>query len=271
MKIRSLGYQTDLIFPTFDGEIIDRGDYLAIRTPSNPSYYWGNILLFSKPPEEGDFDRWCDLFTKEIGSPPLTTHKVFGWDSVHGEAGLVAPFLEAGFQLNRSEVLSLKSLTPPRRPSDLVTVRPLQRDSEWDQALNNQVICRDPEHEEATYRTFRERQMARYRKMMEANLGDWYGAFIDRRLVADLGIFYREGLGRYQTVQTHPDFRRRGIAGKMVFEAARQAKEKFNLHTLVIIAEGESAAAKLYRSVGFNHVEQQVGLEWWEGMQRSED
>jgi GNAT superfamily N-acetyltransferase len=125
------------------------------------------------------------------------------------------------------------------------------------------VICREPEHEEAAFRKFRERQMARYRKMIGANLGDWYGAFIDRRLVADLGIFCREGLGRYQTVQTHPDFRRRGIAGMMVFEAALQAKEKFNLHTLVIIAEEDSAPGRLYQSLGFDPVERQVGLEWW--------
>jgi len=37
MKVHSLGYQTDLIFPAFDGEVIDRGDYLVIKTPSNPT------------------------------------------------------------------------------------------------------------------------------------------------------------------------------------------------------------------------------------------
>jgi hypothetical protein len=47
MNVKSLGYRTDLIFPTFDGEIIDRGDYLVIRTPKNPTFYWGNFLLFA--------------------------------------------------------------------------------------------------------------------------------------------------------------------------------------------------------------------------------
>jgi hypothetical protein len=39
MKVQSLGYRTDLIFPTFEGQITDRGDYLVIRTPSNPTFY----------------------------------------------------------------------------------------------------------------------------------------------------------------------------------------------------------------------------------------
>jgi hypothetical protein len=48
MNLKSLGYRTDLIFASFDGEITDRGDYLAIRSPTNPDFYWGNFLLFSR-------------------------------------------------------------------------------------------------------------------------------------------------------------------------------------------------------------------------------
>jgi hypothetical protein len=43
-----------LIFPAFEGEIIDRGAYIVVRTPYNPTIYWGNFLLFEKSPAEGD-------------------------------------------------------------------------------------------------------------------------------------------------------------------------------------------------------------------------
>ena len=49
MHIRSLGWRTDLIFPRFDGVVTDRGDYLVVRTPSNPGFYWGNFLLLDAP------------------------------------------------------------------------------------------------------------------------------------------------------------------------------------------------------------------------------
>ena len=105
--------------------------------------------------------------------------------------------------------------------------------------------------------------MARYRKMSRSGHGDWYGAFIEGKLVADLGLYHQDGTGRFQDVETNPHFRRRGIARTMIVEASRQAKEKYNLHTLVIVAEEDSGPAGLYTSLGFDLAEKQLGLEWW--------
>jgi GNAT superfamily N-acetyltransferase len=266
MNVKSLGYRTDLIFPAFDGEIIDRGGYLVIRSPANPTFYWGNFLLFSQPPQEGDFGLWQDLFGSEIGAPPETQHQVFGWDSPEGEEGVVRPFLQAGFRLNCDVVLTGSETRGPARSSDLVSVRALKTDSDWEQAVDNQVVCREPEFEEGGYREYRKKQMDRYRNMVASGLGDWFGAFVDQGLVADLGLFHDGGVGRFQSVQTHPDFRRRGIAGTLIFRAGRQAVAKYDLHTLVIVAEQASGAARLYESLGFQPAEKQLGLEWWPGM-----
>lgn len=263
MNVRSLGYHTDLIFPAFDGEVIDRGDYLVVRTPTNPFFYWGHFLLFAQPPGEGDFDRWRELFHREIGAPPATEHQVFGWDSPEGEQGAIRPFLQAGFHFIRDVVLTASEPRRPARPSDLVSVRALKTGADWEQAFENQVVCREPEFGEDEYRAFKRPQMERYRKMAAAGRGDWFGAFLDGRLVADLGIFHDEGLGRFQSVETHPEFRRRGIAGTLIYAAGRQAVAAYGLHTLVIVAEQASAPARLYRSLGFRPTEEKLGLEWW--------
>jgi ribosomal protein S18 acetylase RimI-like enzyme len=267
MKLKSLGYRTDLIFAAFDGEVRDRGDYLVIRTPTNLTFYWGNFLLFDSPPGEGDFERWRQLFAKEIGSAPETKHQVFGWDSVGGEAGIVQPFLEAGFRVSSSVVLSCQEPHRPAIPNQEVSIRPLEDDSDWEEAVELQVRCRDEEFEEGEYREFRVQQMKRYQHMVDAGLGHWYGAFADQRLVADLGIFHDGGLGRYQHVETHPDFRRCGIAGTLVYEASRHAIAAYDLHALVIVAEQDSPAARLYGSLGFQQTEVQLGLERWPGME----
>jgi hypothetical protein len=57
----------------------------------------------------------------------------------------------------------------------------------------------------------------------------------------------------------------------MVFQAGYQAKAKYGLHTLVIVADQDSAAARLYESVGFQPTEKQVGLEWWPEMEGHAD
>ena len=267
MITRSLGYRTDLFFPAFDGYIIDRGDYLVIQTPANPDFYWGNYLLFTNPPAKGDLDHWRGLFAKEIGLPPAVKHQVFGWDSPQGDLGEVDPFLSAGFRLVQSVVLTSHAPHPPTRLNESITVRALQSEDDWAQATDNQVACREADFSEADYRLFKHPQMARYRRMQSAGLGHWYGAFLADRMVADLGIFHQNSLARFQSVGTHPDFRRQGIAASLVYRSSLLAMQEFKLHTLVIVAEQDSSPARIYQSVGFEMTEKQVGLEWWQGIQ----
>lgn len=270
MKIRSLGYQTDLIFAVFDGKIIDKGDHLVIKSPDNPDFYWGNFLLFSQPPRMGDFVHWRYLFENEIGLIPQVKHQVFGWDSPEGEVGEIKDFLTYGFRLVQSVVLIAEEPHPPAQPNHNIIVRSINTSEDWDQALENQIICREPDHSEYDYRLFKVPQMERYRRMQAAGLGRWYGAFIGNRLVADLGIFHQEGIGRYQSVGTHPDFRRQGIAATLVYQAATLAKKESGLDKLVIVAEENSSPARIYQSVGFMPEEKQVGLEWWMGIQNDD-
>jgi ribosomal protein S18 acetylase RimI-like enzyme len=271
MQVHSLGYRTDLIFPRFDGLILDRGEYLVVRTPSNPTFYWGNFLLFSDPPGEGDLENWKAVFTREIGTPAQVRHFAFGWDSPGGETGVVQPFREAGFNLSQSIVLTARQVNLPPKVNREVIIRPLSQDWEWQQAEEDQVACREPEHSLEGYRVFKHNQMERYRRMSQAGLGHWFGAFLGDRLVADLGLFVdlshsvgEELVGRFQSVETHPDFRRQGICGTLVQHASGYAFEKMGVETLVMVADEHYFAAKIYESVGFRPTERQVGVDWWE-------
>lgn len=263
MLLRSLAWRTDLIFPAFDGEILDRGRYLVIRTPSNPTFYWGNFLLFKRPPGPGDEGRWPRLFAEEIGTPPSVQHQTFGWDSPEGEIGTAQAFVANGFRLMRSSVLTASAVSPPSRLAAELTVRTLETDDDWIQATENQIRCREEGHDEAGYRVFKEAEMTRYRAMAQAGLGAWFGAFLDGALVADLGIFRAGNLGRFQNVETHPDFRRRGFAGALVYQAARHTLGMGAVETLVLVADADSDAERLYRSVGFLPAEQEAALERW--------
>jgi len=263
MHVHSLGYRTDLIFPAFDGQILDRGAYLVILTPTNPGFYWGNFLLFANPPGEGDLESWKSLFAQEIGAKIRAEHFAFGWDTVNGETGVIQPFLVAGFNLGQSYVLTAQQVNLPPKYNREAEVRPLVSDQDWEQATQNQLACRIPGHSLESYRVFKTDQMRRYRQMSQAGLGHWFGAFLGARLVTELGIFTSGRLGRFQQVGTHPEYRRQGLCGALVYQASRYALEKMGVETLVMVAEEHYHAAKIYESLGFRPRERQVGLDWW--------
>ncbi len=109
MDLRSLGYKTDLIFTALDGEVIDRGSYLVVKTLSNPNYFWGNLLIFDRAPKNGDFASWLKLFKAEFQDHRIY-HMTFAWDSPTGEFGETSEFLDYGFRLERGVALTAQSV-----------------------------------------------------------------------------------------------------------------------------------------------------------------
>ncbi len=102
--------------------------------------------------------------------------------------------------------------------------------------------------------------------MIAAGLGRWFGAFLDGRLVADMGIFTDAQVGdlaRYQSVVTHPDFRRRGVCSTLLYEVGRFAFSALGAKTLVIVADEHYFAKNIYGAVGFKVREKQGSLEWF--------
>ncbi|MEX2130832.1 MAG: hypothetical protein WD772_05050, partial [Pseudohongiellaceae bacterium] len=79
MNIQNLGYRTDCIFHKYNGEITERENYFLIRTPANPTFHWGNLLLFKTAPSPGDYRDWMQAHAAEFGPEPEFT--TFGWDT----------------------------------------------------------------------------------------------------------------------------------------------------------------------------------------------
>ena len=87
------------------------------------------------------------------------------------------------------------------------------------------------------------------------------GAFLGGRMCAGLGLYTDgDGVARYQAVDTHPDHRRRGLAGTLVHHAGAEGLSWPGVRTLVILADPQDDAIRVYRSVGFDGTETQVQL-----------
>jgi len=258
----SLGWRTELIFARFDALVIERPDYLLVRTPHNPTFYWGNYLLFDRPPRAGDAARWLAAFNGEIAQlQPESTHLAWGIDAA-APFELPPDFAASGVSMFPSTVLTLRreQLREPRRAfAGRFGVRPLRLPEEAALAVELQVASDAHGYAAVGYRVFRERQMRRYGHMVAAGLGHWFGVFADtaqgERLVADCGLFrdgYAAGaLGRFQFVSTHPAWRRQGLCSALIHAVCRHGFEAMGLESLLIVADPEDVAIGLYEGLGF--------------------
>lgn len=260
LGLRSLGLKTDLLFPSVCGEIQDRGPYIVVKTPSNPSFIWGNFLVYRRPPGAGDLSRWSAAFRDAFEGDPEVRHQAFTWDEPGLPRPVPAEFAAAGFEVEPSSILTAARLRPGPHPNNELTIRPLVSEGDWESATRNQIRCRARGWEAASYGRFKLRQMRAYRTVAEAGHGRWFGAFINDRLVGDLGIFQVAGLGRYQSVGTDPDYRRRGVCSALILEAGRHALEKLGAKTLVIMSGPGSPAERVYRSLGLRPTQSLVGV-----------
>ncbi len=260
MQLRSLGLSSDLAL--IDGEILDRGSYLVVRSPQEQNYYWGNLLVFAQPPAAGDLQRWESLFASEFEDLPGVKHRTFTWD-VANERGDTADFVSAGYRSEHTVVLTASHLKPPPHPNAEIEIRTLHSESDWAELLELQVEFRDEGHEESHFRTYAEGRLRGHRKRIDAGQGEWYGAFLAGRQIANLGIFRSARMARFQIVMTHPEFRRRGVCGTLVHHVAQRALASEETVELVMLADEEYHAARIYESVGFASTEKLVGLCLW--------
>lgn len=259
MKIDSLAFKTELIFHRFTGIVFEYDDYIVVKTPTNPTYFWGNLIYFKQPPQEQSFDQWTSLFRDHFATMNVN-HMTFAWDSLIGETGMIQPFVADGFSLEKSSVMVTDNIVLPPKLNPELTVRPIVSEEDWAAVLDNHVACRADHFDEKAYRKFAARKIGDYRLMIKKNKGHWMGAFQGSQLAGDLGIFAENGLSRFQNVGTHPEYRRQGVCSTLLYHTAVMALEKMNVQKLVIVADPLYHALKIYESVGFKTTETFVGM-----------
>ncbi len=157
-------------------------------------------------------------------------------------------------------VLTAERVLPPRQLQRSAVVRALSGDRDWSQKVALDLAC--AEGAGPDYELFATRRAAAERAAVESRHGAWLGAFDGDRLLAGLGIFCAgEGLARFQTVQTHPEARRRGLAQALLHHAGTHALGELGARTLVLVADPDHHALDLYLGAGFVRTERQVSAE----------
>lgn len=257
MQVTSPGILSELIFHRFAGEVIDRGDFVKIYTASNPSYYYGNTLIFPAPPAPEDAGNWIALFETEFAYDAEVKHRTFQWEpTAKADPAAIKSFTDQGFTHDHISVLTATATATDRKPPAGVTFRKIESDADWLAATEMQIVSGFPSIPSADYRIYKEAQFITYRDMADAGLGGWFGAFKGDELVADLGLYFGDDIGRFQSVETAEAHRRQGICSALVHWVSQWAFAKHPGITLMIHADHGDPPEAIYKSLGFVETEQ---------------
>ncbi|MGA2552011.1 MAG: GNAT family N-acetyltransferase [Burkholderiaceae bacterium] len=262
----SLALRTDLMLAAPETLVTRLPECLVVRTPENPTFWWGNFLYFGAPPQAGDSTRWEALFNQQIrAAQPGSRHTAFSWPG--HERGEVGPFEDRGYEVLDSIVMSARTLEPYRHANSAAQFRKLRED-EWGKLLELMVAEREAGHPLEDYTNFALRRVERWRTRVAQGRGAWFGAFMGDLLASSLGIFVgREAqsdgtrLARFQEVVTARAHRQKGLAGTLIGQACAMTESTWGPLQLVIVADANDVAQRLYRSLGFRVVEHYKGLE----------
>jgi ribosomal protein S18 acetylase RimI-like enzyme len=259
VDVSSLAFRTDLAILGLAGaEIEDHGSRLVVRSPANPAYYWGNFYLLDRPPAAGEVDGLVAAYDADF---PDSVHRAFGVDGTADQSAALAALVAAGPDLDAGTVMTATSVGPPPRPDDQAVYRRLESDDDWAQRVEVSAAVnsdRDP----VRYLDFATTKAAHDRVVCEAGHGAWWGAFLDGRLASVMGLVdCGGGLARFQSVETRPDLRGRGLAGTLVHRVATYGFDEIGARTLVMVADPDYLAIRIYRSVGFDDTEVQTQLQ----------
>ena len=261
-----LGWQSHLLACRFRAEIHERDDCIVLRVPDNPTYYWGNCLILPAAPRDGDLAYWLARFDREITSPqPASQHLAFGINAATLSDSLPS-WRAAGIdEFEDTAVMTLEAAAliapPPVRDMPGVVLRTLSLPDEAELAVEAQVTARDASFEAEGYRGYRRSALQQMAAMQAAGIGLWFGAVVEGVLAADCGLVHDGRMGRFQSVETQVEWRRRGLCRALVHEVCRHAFEVLGLHRLVMCADPHDVAIDVYRSVGFKQTETHWGLQ----------
>lgn len=234
-----LGWWTDLEVARRAGaRVTTRDEYSVVKTPDNPTYYWGNYIVV---PAATAPDAARQVFAREFP------------DARHEAIGLLGRPEHEWPQVQTTEVRRRRE-PPAAAAVDGYTLRPLAGD-DWEQATTNET----GDQGEA-YAQFARRRSHTRQRMVASGDAQFLGVFADDDLVAQAGIVMCGSVARYQSVTTEPEHRGRGLASWLLADAGRWAQRR-GAEQWVILVEPGTPAAGLYDHLGFGLVDHSYQVE----------
>jgi ribosomal protein S18 acetylase RimI-like enzyme len=236
-------------------EIIERADFVVVRTPEYPTYHWGNYLVLDSPPPPESLDDWFRCCARELADIE-TANLLIAWET--GDVSTEVSEVEA----QAAELLTVMTLAGGPGPADLPPAIEISKASDvdtWQRLVAMLAEIGPPELGEA-YGDFVRWRYEKYRESVEDGRGAMWIARDGDELVANLGLLDAGAYCRFQDVNTLASHRRRGICSALVRSSIADSQARRASRLPVIVANRGEAAERLYAAIGFAAVGSQFTM-----------
>ncbi len=235
-------------------KVARKESYVFVHTQERPDFVWGNYILMIHDPQIQQFTELVKLWLDEFASHPEVDTVAITWESGLASTEVYVPHrgsrLPHSFDLTAGTVMQAEASTV-RYADDVsgLLIHPVEGSAMWSELEALWITnLGDGSAESSDFLSWR---VESYRSLIDAGRGEWWGAWAEGTLCGTAGLFWGDGVGSFQEVVTHAPYRRQGIASRLCSQMASAFFESNPAGNLVVVAERNSVAERVYRRLGF--------------------
>jgi|GEM_PF-6961178 len=254
MDLISKGQRTEVCMDSLESKIESTHDYIVIKNDLVPDYYGGNKIIFEHAPHSmHDLESCIEIYHKHFN---VAAQKFihFTWDQ-HTSDIPKSLIKDHGYHLFEGQTMQLETMDRPEYMNQGVDVHPVN----WNKDIPGlQALHLDPTWERASI-DFQNRywtmKWPKLKMMEEVFPGRRWVVKKNKTIVADVGLYAFKNIARFHALMVDPEYRKQGLASRILFEAWDYAKKHWDVDVFVLVSEKNSDASKLYTNLGFKTIE----------------
>lgn len=260
MKTNCLAHYTNLAYAECLGSVEEKENYFLIKREDRPDFFWGNYLILKNKLVDISPDQAKRIFENEFGRYQDAGYMAITFDIDMLPEYVSSDFKKAGFDVLKNKVLSTNKVNRTDKVKNEFTIRPIESEWDWQQYFEVHFDKEWSYGNEKQQLEFLKCEVDDFKKIIHMGRGNRFGAFLNNKLVGELGVFWKGSCVRFNNVATHDSYRRMGVCNTLVYTVSSLLFSA-GFQTLVMEADENYYAAKIYESLGFQHNETVTSFE----------